>query len=278
MGLRDALSPRRRRERERRAERAAAADAAAAQREAEELAAGAAAFARWHAAADAVRSELSTPDAHFLLDVLALPVVAMEADGGWHREGPVPPPAVLGAVFAALGARPADAALAELYAADVDVLAQRAWPRGDAAAPAALRAAARARVPHLQVLPHLARHPAHARAAELLAAIGARVNASTQDELRIPALRFTGDGALGSARWWPGRGTRDLPREVARLTDPLRLAYVGRGMAEHRVTADAYDAMGDANRVARGEGLPPVEPVQWLLSALRYRAGTLRGE
>lgn len=227
---------------------------------------GAAAFDRWQDAVSAVRANLRTPDGQWFVDALVWPVVRMSAGGGRHGEGPVPPVEVMTAVFAALGEEPDRSTLHALVAADAVVLRLDRWPHAEPAHVARFRESCAARVPGLRTVPTLEEDVAHRTVREELSRVEEQIPHYARLDVRT---------ALASARWWPGRGAGLAPRSPER-GDPLRLAYIGRYLMEASPPGSAwYDALGEATALSRAEGIPPVDPARWLLSALRYRAEAL---
>jgi hypothetical protein len=236
--------------------------------DAPELERGAQGFARWDAALSAVREQVSSPAGQWFLDALAWPVIAMWASAGWHREGPLPPVEVIGEVLRVLDGGDIDPPLLhELEDADEAVLSLRDWPRMDAAAVARFRCTCEDRVSLLGAPFDVAEEPAHRQLRHALREISSVL---PQEEARLDVA-----AGLASARWWPGRAG-GLRHDVAVLTDPLRLASVGRALDQSpRRSMQWHEALGLANSLARGEGLPPIDPSRWIVSALAYRTRVL---
>jgi hypothetical protein len=222
-------------------------------------------FARWHGAIDAVRRHLRTADGHLFLDVLEGPAAEAEDRGYPHREGPLPGVDVLAGVLTALGEECPRDLLEELVAADAAVVALP-WVSGlvEAGAQEGVRAAITARLPALTVTRDLPEDAAHRAFRE-------EVDRTLERLGTTGVVTPRASRALSSVRWWPGRDP-GLPPQLARDIDPLGLAGLGRHLEAFARSYPRHvdEAAHRLERLARGEGIPPVEPASWILSALRH--------
>ncbi|WP_127573171.1 hypothetical protein [Georgenia faecalis] len=222
------------------------------------------AFATWDAAVAAVRGQLGTQNGQWFIDALEWPVLR---DGSLHREGPVPPADIIAQVLERLGeGQPPTALLDQVVAADDALLSVAARRRAGTGERERFWANVRHRsqAPELSLLRTLPEDPAHRYVRDELEPVSRALDAV--------GVQLATAHALASPRWWPGRAAT-LRRELARLTDPMSLAGIYRTLMEVRRPPGRawYDALGRATELERGEGVPPFDPVDWILSALRYR-------
>lgn len=229
---------------------------------ADDVAARDAGFARWHVAVAGVREHLRTADGHWLLDALSLSAAWSEDNGIDHNHGPVPPVDVLAGVLLILGEAVPEDALSELVAAD-GALHELRSVNGfiEVGALDGATTAARARIPQLEAILQIEEDAAHFAFREQL----------TQTLARLGTTGFVTPSAfqaLSATRWWPGRS--DHPPH--RTGSPLGLLHLFRHIEAFHYPTEVHEAADQLHLLSRGTGLPPVEPVPWVLSSLRYLA------
>jgi hypothetical protein len=171
---------------------------------------------------------------------------------------PAPGSAVLAGALRRLGEDPSGDLVDAYVAAD----ARRCAGLGSVDASADQHTLFTSQVPPVEDVPDWLVHfacPAHDAARDELTRLSATLDAAGGGRLAV-------EDALSSPRWWPGR-----QQWIGGVTQgPLGLHGLFRSLEERRDLGDWRTPWAEASALAvKGQGLPPVDPQEWVLAAFR---------